>query len=692
MADAEVTVDGGAEMTAANDVLTPGDGTLPEGAGEAVKPVARGETSPAATGKRPIVDAVQDQGQEEQAEEDLPPRKKARKGSSLSSADGHTPTSVDEGEISSPRTEKRSTSSPSDGAQGSEQQGGNPDLLIYNPLTPHQRDGLVQAIQAGEAETVAPVNKRDLLWTVNPIKSEYVVGTTWLEIFESILDKWCEAFVAQNQENIEKVGLAPSFLKKAFMRRLEGDITPDMPQLMHTTAKKHLKDPETSRLRDFAGDFKPDPKKMAKNLAKKQAKEAKAKETKRQQQPNVTSDNPVQPNDANNGSEVVSSDHAAAQQTQDTTVEKEDGEVDEDQASDVEMDAAATAPEEISVPQAELDQRHHYYPEVPDNAVFCLTCAQAGHSTTSCPEAKCKFCSGPHFNYECPTRQRCSKCRKLGHTKAKCSEKLAAAPGEVTMECAVCEGHDHSEQNCTSLWQVYRPQPGKVKKVKSLPIFCYCCGEEGHYGGDCGLADLSVPPTKIWTYSVASLYIDPASNEEALAYRNPLPPPPTISAPVIPGRSIKPQSHIFFEESDDEDHADALVRGTAARPAQKPMGKIQIASNISFGGPPAISAAGPSNPKKRQQPQQNTNNRYPRRDRNPWPDDSRPIPPPLRQGGKDYPLRNGRKVPKAGQGELRSQAAGGSQQGGSRGGGGGNNRGRGGFSSFSKRNRGRGFK
>lgn len=737
-------MDDSPEVTATGDSSAPADSAQADGAGDIELPGAAEEFSPASTVKRPMVNAAEDEGPV-QDPEDLPPRKRARKSSSSSNFKGETPGSVEEGEVSSGGSKRKSISNSSGGpdssspdessqpppptsaatglrtsfgprAQGSKQSG-NPDMLVYNPLTLQERTGLVLAIQDAESKGVVPlIKKRELSWTVNPVESGFE-GTSWLEVFNSILDRWCEAFLAANQENIAKVGLAPAFLKQAFLRRLDDELTPRLPPFFITVAEKQLKNPEASRLRDFAGDFKPDLKKIAKRLENRQAKQASENQQQQQEQqqeeeqaisaiptPTTSSSKPAfspnlpQPIDTRAVDGIEARDEATAQQL------KRTAKVEPGQASDAGMDLDVDQPI-ASVPQAELDQRHRYYPGVPDGAIFCLTCARYGHATATCPEMTCKFCHGQHFKYECPARQRCTKCKQLGHAKASCAEKLAVAPGEAVMECAVCEGHDHTEQNCSRLWQIYCPQPNSIKKVRSLPMFCYCCGASGHYGGDCGIADRSVPPTKTWTFATAAIYIDPASTEPALSDKNTLPPSTIVSKPIIPGRSIKPQSHVVYEESDEEDSTGAFVRGTVSLPGTQSTGKIQIASNITFGGASATTAAGPSNLNQQQNQQQNSNSRHPRRNRNPVPEDP-PHPPPTRQGSKNYPLRSGKKVSRARQGQgrqqpplppgtpPRSQASGGQQQqqpGGHGGGGrGGGSRGRGGFSGLGKRNRARG--
>lgn len=272
----------------------------------------------------------------------------------------------------------------------------------------------------------------------------------------------------------------------------------------------------------------------------------------------------------------------------------------------------STTQESQSAPtEAALEQRHRYFPGVPDDAVFCLTCASYGHDTPDCPETTCKFCQQDHFSYSCPSRQRCAKCKQLGHTKASCKEKLAMAAGEGFMECAFCQAQDHQEEQCPEIWETYRPQVGHIKQVRSVPTFCYCCGAEGHFGTDCGLADPKMPPSATWSNTGASLYVDPTSSEEAIAFQNPIPEAQAISAPVIPGRSIKPQSHIIFEDSGDEDNgSQGFLRAPATGPRRP--GQIQITSNINFGG-----SAGPSAQNGGGAQQDSTNSKQRRKQRGP---------------------------------------------------------------------------
>jgi hypothetical protein len=431
-------------------------------------------------------------------------------------------------------------------------------------------------------------------------------------------------FISKNQENVDQVGLDFKFLRRMCLLVLHESL-PSINSNLGLASRNHLnRTSKRSLLRKIAKGWTDSTKeskygkKEAKELAKGKIEDADYKEVPEQ---------PVQPTtrqtrsyakmrktqDSDTGKSASSSDRKSSAASfgsslpdtprpqpselpgsqQPPPVAEGDIPMDEDDGVDQDTKAQKSnemvqdraKPESRTVPptEDELEQRHRYFPGVPDDAMFCLTCASHNHNTPNCPETICKFCQQGHFSYTCPSRQRCTKCKQLGHTKVTCKEKLAMAAGEGFMECAFCQGQDHQEEQCPEIWETYRPQVGYIKQVRSVPIFCYCCGAEGHFGTDCGLADPKLPPSATWSNAGASLYIDPASSEEAIAFKNTLPIPQADSAPVIPGRSIKPQSHIIFEDSGDEE---AAPQGFLRAPATGPRrpGQMQITSNINFGG------------------------------------------------------------------------------------------------------------
>jgi protein AIR1/2 len=204
--------------------------------------------------------------------------------------------------------------------------------------------------------------------------------------------------------------------------------------------------------------------------------------------------------------------------------------------------------------------RQRYYPGIPNDQVFCTSCASCGHRATSCPEGKCPFCrKSTHMAPGCPTRQRCFKCKQLGHVKDDCPEKLALAPGEG-MECAFCASKDHTESDCAEFFRAFRPSVGNMRKVKHIPIFCYCCGNEGHYGTECGLNPAPIKTARVETWSKENWqqFVDPDSVEDATAWASAAGGSAYAhDANGRPdfGKSIVPRTHIIFEDEDDEEEA-----------------------------------------------------------------------------------------------------------------------------------------
>lgn len=637
-----------------------------------------------------------------QEDEGSPPRKKARRevAEEVNSQDGSSDSeeSADEGEVDSEEFSKETTLSQVDGQDSSPEpttandtpsglrtsfatsvpKQSNPDLAMHLPITSEDRAQLINGLRDGESKTVPPVRRRGVLFKCPPVRADAIVGSSWLDALKTALHSWCEAFLEENRQKVDTGALAANILQKGFLLRISSDVV-TIPSTFRTLAKRQLKSPARNPLlRKYKTEFK---KKKTKGLAKKEAGAITKAEQKQQASSNAHTP------------EASSSKSAATQDSFPTSADT-DGELEEGERveTDSEMEDGPNGSIQLT-PQEELDLRQRYYPGLPADALFCLVCASLGHNAANCSEAQCKFCHNAHFTYQCPSRQRCIKCKQLGHTQASCKEKLAIAPGEGFMECAFCEGQDHQEENCTELWQTYRPKIGSTKKVKQLPIYCYCCGAQGHFGSDCGLANPKVPPCETWTTAYASMYLDSESSDLPIVDENPPPPPAEEFAPTIPGRSIKPQSHIVFEESDDDGGEGFLRPPTAAAAAAKLAKNIQIKSNINFGGAASTSTAPPP---PRQQQQQSQSQPPSKRTQRRAAQQAAPPPPP-RQGTRRYPVRGGKQA----------SAGGGGGGGNSRGqqqpplppgpppsndrnsNGGGGGRGRGGFSNFARRGRNR---
>ncbi len=218
-----------------------------------------------------------------------------------------------------------------------------------------------------------------------------------------------------------------------------------------------------------------------------------------------------------------------------------------------------------------------YFPNMAPDDVFCIFCASNQHVFGACPATKCRFCQNQeHPSYACPSRYRCTKCKQLGHAKDQCREKLALAIEET--ECGVCQRKGHTEASCDELWRSYEPG-NPVKKVRLLPVFCYLCGNEGHYGTECGLQQnvAALSRHETWCKQNLALYQDPSSAQLALDFM--VPPSAFVTSrgaderPNFGGRSIVPQTHVFFEADEDDDN-DGFLHAPV-QPKPKP-GRIRF--------------------------------------------------------------------------------------------------------------------
>ncbi|KAI1805189.1 hypothetical protein F4811DRAFT_236811 [Daldinia bambusicola] len=228
--------------------------------------------------------------------------------------------------------------------------------------------------------------------------------------------------------------------------------------------------------------------------------------------------------------------------------------------------------EQVLNEEDELRQQRKYFPWAEDPAQYCLSCSGIGHRAHECPQRNCKFCgSQEHSLFGCPTKQRCSKCRQLGHSSASCGEKLALTLDEQG-GCAIC-GAEHAEEACSEIWRSFAPIASINNKVKDVPSFCYTCGAAGHYGPECGLPDRGDKVTGKTTWSQANrlLYMDQKSENIAIAWVG-------VEQKEdfhILGRA-KRQTHTHFVSSEESE--DEFVHAPVRKPELR--GQIRIATNI----------------------------------------------------------------------------------------------------------------
>lgn len=226
--------------------------------------------------------------------------------------------------------------------------------------------------------------------------------------------------------------------------------------------------------------------------------------------------------------------------------------------------------------EEELRQLHLYFPGASETD-FCVWCCSTGHRANDCPPPTCHHCKARgHASARCPIGIRCSKCGGLGHSKKECREKLGLAPGEE-VECAACGAADHTESSCESLWRTYYPDPLTVFKVQSIPAYCYSCGSPGHFGGDCAQ---SAEKDHTWSLANRDMYVDPESDVMQLSWVPP--PPPDEGRPDLGGRSIVPQTHIYF--SDDDEEEGEFIRPSVRERTAQSNGRIKISTTATIHG------------------------------------------------------------------------------------------------------------
>ncbi|KAI1199657.1 hypothetical protein F5X97DRAFT_295735 [Nemania serpens] len=217
-----------------------------------------------------------------------------------------------------------------------------------------------------------------------------------------------------------------------------------------------------------------------------------------------------------------------------------------------------------------------YFPGAEDPSQHCLSCSGIGHATQACPELSCQFCeSKSHTSFGCPTRRRCDKCRQIGHSAGTCQEKLALAPDELG-GCAFCKA-GHQDQDCSEIWRSFKPSGFNVKKVKSIPAFCYVCGGKDHYGPECSLSDKigMAANSTTWSRANRDLYVDLESENVAIAWIGVNSNQPGRGDFHIPGRATR-RGHTYFISSDESE--EDLIHPPVKRPQART--EIRIASNI----------------------------------------------------------------------------------------------------------------
>lgn len=120
---------------------------------------------------------------------------------------------------------------------------------------------------------------------------------------------------------------------------------------------------------------------------------------------------------------------------------------------------------------------------------LCANCHRRGHIRAKCKTVICHKCGvvGDHYETQCPTTMICAKCGGKGHKAIDCTNKT-----KKRQYCKTCDLFNHNDDNCPNIWRSYllinstKDKKRKEPENLELPIiYCYNCGDEGHYGDDC---------------------------------------------------------------------------------------------------------------------------------------------------------------------------------------------------------------
>ncbi|KAK7427864.1 hypothetical protein QQZ08_005637 [Neonectria magnoliae] len=276
---------------------------------------------------------------------------------------------------------------------------------------------------------------------------------------------------------------------------------------------------------------------------------------------------------------------------------------------------------------AAVEQQRRYFPAASDPTLMCLLCGRGTHLAANCPTLICSFCGSlEHPDLCCPSRERCKKCRQLGHQAGQCVEKLSLTRGEG-LACDICDSPNHLEEECTQVWRSFRPEDGTINKVAFIPAFCAACGSDSHFCADCTRRRDTVPnPT--WSLKNRDRYLDPdcgsSSIEETGRGRENA---RTTRAPELKIRGHAARTTNIHYSSDDSD-GDFLSHSAVKQ--KVPPGQIRVASNIQM--PQNATSRGDRPPRGN-----NGRGQHQLPPQPPLPPGPPPSGPPSRQGSFGYP-------------------------------------------------------
>ncbi|KAI8917104.1 hypothetical protein DFJ77DRAFT_333702 [Powellomyces hirtus] len=101
-------------------------------------------------------------------------------------------------------------------------------------------------------------------------------------------------------------------------------------------------------------------------------------------------------------------------------------------------------------------------------------------------ETRCYLCKSDHDPSRCPLASICWRCMRKGHMTHDCPNQ------RDNSRCTFCvnPSMNHHPMQCPHQWRqyIYKESPRSEQRalnMNSMFIYCYMCGDEGHFGDDC---------------------------------------------------------------------------------------------------------------------------------------------------------------------------------------------------------------